>query len=260
MDAPGIVPRIMLVERLLASPAAPVICVVAPPGYGKTTLLAQWARRKGGRVGWVTVDRRDNDPVVLLTYLAVALDRVEPIDSGVFGVLTAPGVSVVGTVLPRLAAAVAALTQPLGLVVDNLETLDNPLCLDAIVEVAAHLPTGSQLALVARATLGLPVALRGVAGRVVAIGVDELKMDQPEARALLEGAGVQLGDAEASELVWRTEGWPVGLYLAALARKEGPAGGPRGDAGAGFRGMTGSSLTTCGTSCWPACRRRRCRF
>jgi len=236
MDAPGIVPRIMLVERLLASPAAPVICVVAPPGYGKTTLLAQWARRKGGRVGWVTVDRRDNDPVVLLTYLAVALDRVEPIDSGVFGVLTAPGVSVVGTVLPRLAAAVAALTQPLGLVVDNLETLDNPLCLDAIVEVAAHLPTGSQLALVARATLGLPVALRGVAGRVVAIGVDELKMDQREARALLEGAGVQLGDAEASELVWRTEGWPVGLYLAALARKAGPAGGPRGDAGAGFSG------------------------
>jgi len=235
MDAPGIVPRIMLVERLLASPAAPVICVVAPPGYGKTTLLAQWARRKGGRVGWVTVDRRDNDPVVLLTYLAVALDRVEPIDSGVFGVLTAPGVSVVGTVLPRLAAAVAALTQPLGLVVDNLETLDNPLCLDAIVEVAAHLPTGSQLALVARTTLGLPVALRGVAGRVVAIGVDQLKMDQREARALLEGAGVWVGDAEATELVWRTEGWPVGLYLAALTLKEGPAGDPRQGV-AGFSG------------------------
>jgi LuxR family transcriptional regulator, maltose regulon positive regulatory protein len=71
-----------LVDRLLAAQSAPVICVVAPPGYGKTTLLAQWSRRKGQRVGWVSVDRRDNDPVVLLTYLAVALDRVEPIDPG----------------------------------------------------------------------------------------------------------------------------------------------------------------------------------
>jgi len=219
------VPRTALVERLLASPAAPVICVVAPPGYGKTTLLAQWARRKGGRVGWVTVDRRDNDPVVLLTYLAVAVDRVEPIDQGVFGVLAVPGASVVGTILPRLAAAVAALTQPVALVVDNVEALDNPPCLDAIVELAAHLPEGSQLALAGRTTPRLPVALLGAAGRVVAIGVDELKMDQREALALLQGAGVRLADAEAIQLLRQAEGWPVGLYLAALARKAGPAGG-----------------------------------
>ena len=44
---PGIVPRTVLVERLLASDAAPIICVVAPAGYGKTTALAQWAERKG---------------------------------------------------------------------------------------------------------------------------------------------------------------------------------------------------------------------
>ena len=54
--------------------------VVAPPGYGKTTLLAQWAERKAPRVGWVSADDHDNDPAVLLTYIAVALDRIEPID------------------------------------------------------------------------------------------------------------------------------------------------------------------------------------
>jgi LuxR family maltose regulon positive regulatory protein len=232
----GIVPRSVLVQRLLGSHTAPVICVVAPPGYGKTTLLAQWARRKGGRVGWVTVDGRDNDPVVLLTYLAVAVDRVEPIDQGVFGALAAPGASVLGTALPRLAAAVAALTQPVALVVDNVEALDNPQCLDAMVELAARLPRGSQLALAARTTPRLPVALLGAPGRVVAIGVDELKMDQREALALLRGAGVRLADAEAIQLLRHTEGWPVGLYLAALARKAGPAGGSRGDAGVGFSG------------------------
>jgi LuxR family transcriptional regulator, maltose regulon positive regulatory protein len=52
---PGIVPRTALVERLLAAPAAAIIWVVAPPGYGKTILLTQWASRKGRRVGWVTV-------------------------------------------------------------------------------------------------------------------------------------------------------------------------------------------------------------
>ena len=64
---PGIVARTALVERLLAAPARSVVCVVAPPGYGKTTLLAQWAQRRGDRVGWVTVDPHDNDPSVLLT-------------------------------------------------------------------------------------------------------------------------------------------------------------------------------------------------
>jgi ATP/maltotriose-dependent transcriptional regulator MalT len=77
---PGTVIRTRLVERLLAWDGVPVVCVVAPAGYGKTTLLGQWAQRKGHRVGWVSLDQRDNDPAVLLSYLAVALDGVEPID------------------------------------------------------------------------------------------------------------------------------------------------------------------------------------
>src|SRR5215213_3289080 len=124
---PGIVPRHALVDRLRASPAA-VVWVVAPPGYGKTTVLAQWAASKGQRVGWVSVDRRDNDPVVLMSYLAVALDRLESLDPTVFAALAAPGVSVEATVVPRLVAAVSAMTQPVALVLDNLELLENRAC------------------------------------------------------------------------------------------------------------------------------------
>ena len=229
---PGIVPRTVLVERLLA---APVIWVVAPPGYGKTVLLAQWASRKGGGVGWVTLDEHDNDPVAMLTYLAVALDRIEPIDPGVFRALAAPGASVLGTIVPRLITAVAAMTRPVALVIDNLEVLDNPQCLDAMAEVVARLPTGLQLALAARTTPRLPTALAGTRGQVMAVGVEELRMDQDEAHALLEGAGVQLGDAETAALVGLTEGWPVGLYLAALARKARRADGPQ-ETGAEFSG------------------------
>ena len=120
---PGIVPRTALVDRLLALDAAPVVCVVAPAGYGKTTLLAQWAERKGPRVGWVSVDQHDNDPTVLLTYLAVAVDRVEPIDPSVFRTLAASRVSSPATVIPRLVAALSAMTQPVALVLDHVELL-----------------------------------------------------------------------------------------------------------------------------------------
>jgi LuxR family transcriptional regulator, maltose regulon positive regulatory protein len=217
---PGIVPRTGLVEWLLASQATPIVCVVAPAGYGKTTLLAQWAERTGARVAWVSVDRRDNDPVVLLSYVAVALDRVEPLDPEVFQALASPGVSVVATVVPRLASAVSAMTEPVAVVLDHLELLDSQECLDAVAELAVRLPAGSQLVLASRRTPPLPEALRGQ-GQMVEVGVDALAMDEQEAQALLKGAGVRLADAEVAQLVGRTEGWPVGLYLAALAMNAG---------------------------------------
>jgi LuxR family maltose regulon positive regulatory protein len=229
---PGIVARRSLVDRLLGSPV-PVVCVVAPPGYGKTTLLAQWSRRRGRRVAWVSVDPRDNDPVVLLTYVAVALDRVEPIDPGLFQLLASPGVSVAGSVLPRLVAAVAAMAGPVAVVLDHLEAVENRACLDAVAELALGLPAGSQLVLAARRPPALPVALLRAQGQMVEVGVAELAMDPEEGRALLDATGAGLSDAEVTELVGRTEGWPVGLYLAALARK---AGGPRRSAGFAFTG------------------------
>jgi LuxR family maltose regulon positive regulatory protein len=230
---PGLVPRTALVKRLLASQTTPIIGVVAPAGYGKTTLLAQWAERTGRRVAWISVDQHDNDPVVLLTYLAVALDRVEPIDPGMFQTLASPGAAILSTVVPRLAAAVSAMTEPVAVVLDHLELLDNRECLDAVAELAVRLPEGSQLVLASRHTPPLPVALLRAQGQMVEVGVAELAMDQQQARALLEGAGVGLADEEVAELAGRTEGWPVGLYLAALALK---AGGQQHHAGYGFTG------------------------
>src|SRR5215213_10201832 len=180
---PGIVARTGLVDRLLASDAVPVVCVVAPVGYGKTTLLAQWAQHTAHRVGWVSVDQRDNDPAVLLTYIGAALDRLEPIDPRVVRGLAGPGAPIVG-VVRRLAAAMAAMPQPVALVLDHLELLENQQCLDLVAELAAQLPTGVQLLVASRARPPLPVALLRAQGRVVEVGVEELAMDQPAARAL----------------------------------------------------------------------------
>ena len=225
----AVVPRTALLERLLAASATRLLCVTAPPGYGKTTLLAQWAERRSG-VAWVSLDRRDNDPVVLLSYLAVALDRVEPMDPGVFQTLAAPGAAPPASLVPRFVAGLSSMARPVSVVLDNLEQLANQDCLDAVAEVALGLPAGSQLALASRARPPLPEALSRPRGRLVEVGPDELAMDGQEARALLEHAGVRLSDAQVAELLDRTDGWPVGLYLASFAAAA--EGQPAGDRGA----------------------------
>ena len=136
---PGIVTRPALVDRLLTSPA-PVVCLLGPPGYGKTTLLAQWAAREPRPVSWVAVDRHDNDPAVLLTYIAVALDRVRPLDPAVFAALASPG----RRALAALVAAVSSMADPVCLVLDHVELLTNQQCLDEAAELAIHLPPGSR--------------------------------------------------------------------------------------------------------------------
>ena len=104
---PGIVSRVRLLDWLEASAATPVVAMSAPAGYGKTVLAVEWAKRDPRPFVWLSIDRHDNDPAVLLTYLAVGLDRVEPIDPGVFGALASRGASITHTVLPPLATALS---------------------------------------------------------------------------------------------------------------------------------------------------------
>ena len=152
-----------VVDRLVAASPSAVISVVAPAGYGKTTLLAQWAERKAPRAGWVSVDDRDNDAVVLLTYIAVALDRVEAIDPRVFRALASSGAGI--EVPRRLVAAMASMRLPFALAIDNFEVVTNPESLDAIAALALGLPMGSQLAIGSRDVLPMPAACLRAAGR-----------------------------------------------------------------------------------------------
>ena len=215
---PGIVVRTALVDRL-AAVQAPVITVIAPPGYGKTTILAQWAERVWPRVAWVSCDDRDNDPVVLLSALAVALDRIEPIDPGVFWALTSSGAGI--TVVPRFVSAIASMRPPVTVVLDHTEAVTNTGCLKTIAELALHLPLGWQFALASRTKVPLPTARLRAQGGIVEVGADDLAMNLEEASRLLEGAGLTSDAASTSELVQRTEGWPTGLYIAALAIRAG---------------------------------------
>ena len=218
---PGTVRRSSLIERLARGDPGPIVSVVAPAGYGKTTLLSQWAERNGQAFAWVSVDEADNDPKVLLTYIAEALDAVEPIDERVFDALASPVSSVPGSVVPRLGSAFSSLASPVVLVLDDVHVLRNSECRAALSVLADHVPRGSRLAFAGRAEPPLRIARLRAEGKIIEIGPDDLSLTCDEASSLLRNVDLTLAEEDAAELHKRTEGWPAGLYLAALYLREG---------------------------------------
>src|SRR5215470_1847722 len=218
---PGTVDRSPLVGRLVRGDPHPVISVAAPAGYGKTTLLAQWAERDGRAFAWVSVGEGDNDPKVLLAYVAEALNAVEPVDGRVFDALASTESSVAGSVIPRLASAFRSMSSPVALVLDDVHVLHDLECRAAVSMLADHVPGGSRLVLAGRDEPPLRLARLRAEGRLLEIGPGDLALTSGEASALLRNARVVLGADDVAELHRRTEGWPAGLYLAALYLREG---------------------------------------
>ena len=218
---PGTIDRSPLVERLAQGDPRPIISVAAPAGYGKTTLLAQWAERDDRALAWVSVGEGDNDPKVLLAYIAEALNAVEPVDGRVFDALASAESSVAGSVIPRLASAFRSMSSPVALVLDDVHVLHDLECRAALSVLADHVPGGSRLVLAGRDEPPLRLARLRAEGRLLEIGPGDLALTRGEASALLRNARVVLGADDVAELHRRTEGWPAGLYLAALYLREG---------------------------------------
>ena len=214
---PGVVPRPHLLARLRAARTVPIVAVVAPAGYGKTTLLALWAQADDRPFAWLSLDPHDNDPIVLLTHFAVAVDRISPLPSETFDALRSAGVSIPATVVPRLGRALSQLPHPLVLVLDDVHHLHDGASLDALVALVGHVRGTAQIALAGRG-MSVPLARYRAQGRAVEIGVEALAFTEDGARSMLRAAGTDLADEDVVLLARRTEGWAAGLYLAALSR------------------------------------------
>ncbi|MGA8463489.1 MAG: hypothetical protein WB688_04920, partial [Trebonia sp.] len=181
--------------------------------------MSQWAERIGSRAAWLSCDDGDNDPVVLLSALAVALDRIGRVDPSIFSALAAAGADI--TVVPRFVSAVASVQPPVTVLLDQAEAVTNRQCLNTIAEFALRLPPGWQLGLASRTVVPLPTARLRAQGGILEVTADDLSMGPREADSLLKGAGVEADEASVRDLLQRTEGWPAGLYIAALAIKSG---------------------------------------
>jgi LuxR family maltose regulon positive regulatory protein len=208
------------VNRLRAERSLRLATVVAPAGYGKTTLLVQWAARDERPFVWLSIDEHDNDPVILLRHLAAALERVEPLDASVADGLA--GESIWRVAAPRVTNAFAARRQPFVAVLDDADLLHKRDSADIVVALAENVPEGSMLVLTGRVAPRVGLARLRAGRRLLELGPGELALSRREAQLLLRGAGVELEPAAVAELCDRTEGWPGGLYLIARALAETP--------------------------------------
>jgi LuxR family maltose regulon positive regulatory protein len=187
--------RPRLVRRLQDPGAPPLAVLVAPAGYGKTALLREWAERDHRPFAWVSADERDNHGARLESKIARALAGES--DGG---------------------------TGPLVLVLDDLHLLDKPAALDALGAIVGNLGPEVTLALASRSRLALPIARFREQRLVTELGPRDLAMTRSEAALLLKLVGLELDHDGVDTLLRRTEGWPAGLSLAALALGDRPTG------------------------------------
>jgi LuxR family maltose regulon positive regulatory protein len=212
-----LVPRERVVEPRVSRLEESMVLVAAPAGYGKTTFLAQWEDADDRPFAWISLDERYNDPVLLLGSIAAAVDGIEPLDDTVFAPLLAPRPDVWNVVVPRLTQALRECERPFVIVLDDLHHVRNAEALRPLPDIAAGLSAGSTLAITSRDEPEMPLGRLRTQRRLGEVGIRDLTMTASEAAGLLEQAGLELGGPAVDRLVERTEGWPAGLYLAALA-------------------------------------------
>jgi LuxR family transcriptional regulator, maltose regulon positive regulatory protein len=216
---PGAVSRAELIETARSSDRR-VVGVVAPAGYGKSTFLAEWARAEDRHVAWAALDRFDDDPALLLASLAAAYRRAGLGGADLIADMGGLGVSVLGRAAPRLASEFHASPVPFVLMLDDLHELQAPACHDVLSVLISAIPRGSQLAAASRSEQPHLPRLRA-SGEALEFGAAELALDAAGAQQIFSQAQVSLTPEQAAAVTERTEGWPAGLYLAAVVAREG---------------------------------------
>ncbi len=206
--------RAGLIEAAKAS-GCRVVGITAPAGYGKSTLLSQWALAEDRRVAWVSLNGFDDDPAGLLTLLASAYARVSPGNDDLVADMGGLGVSALGRSAPLLAAVLSTSQAPFVLMLDDLHELRSPACHDVLGVVISGIPRGSQLAAASRSEQPHVPRLRA-AGDAWELGASDLALDVDAAEQIFAQAHVSITREAAAAVTERTEGWPAGLYLAAM--------------------------------------------
>src|SRR5499433_3274449 len=217
----GFVPRPRLLARLGEGVGRGLTVVGTPAGFGKTTMLGDWARRSRQSAAWLSLDAGDNDPARFWRYVTAALERVCPgIDAPVMALLR-------GLQRPPLEAVATAVINELTtlpeeagvvLVLDDYHVIEAPPVHESIAFLLDRLPPGLRLVLSSRADPPLPLARLRARGQLAELRAGDLRFTLAETAAFLrEVTGLDLPAASVAALQERTEGWAAGVQLAALS-------------------------------------------
>jgi LuxR family maltose regulon positive regulatory protein len=214
---PGFVPRRRLVEALGDGLARGRVLVCAPAGFGKTALLADWARGGGRPVAWLGLDGGDSDPARFWRYVVAALDRARPGLAGRMGPLPSRSFEGLVTALINELAADPGPDDVL-LILDDYHLVDSGPVHESVAFLLENLPPGLRVVVSGRADPPLPLARLRARSQLAELRAADLRFTSQEAAALLgEAAGPGLSGRAAAALTARTEGWAAGLRLAGLS-------------------------------------------
>jgi LuxR family maltose regulon positive regulatory protein len=218
---PGFLYRPRLAEALDEGLARRLILVCAPAGFGKTALLAHWARSGDRPVAWLSLDAADNDPARFWRHAVAALDRVRPgigeRAGPLFGPPAPPSFEGLVTALINELAAWPGEDEVL-LVLDDYHLIDAEQVHGPLELLVERLPPALHLVLASRSDPPLPLARLRAGRQLAELRAAELRFTAGEAGSLLgEAIGADLDAAAVTALTARTEGWAAGLQLAALS-------------------------------------------
>jgi LuxR family maltose regulon positive regulatory protein len=220
----GLVARPRLLDRLDDGLARELTLISAPAGFGKTSLLADWSQRGERRVGWLSLDAGDNDPVRFWRHAIAALDRVRPgLAERVSPLLGPPAPASFEGVATAAVNELAAEDGEALLVLDDYHLIEAQPVHASLQFLLEHQPPGLHVVLATRVDPQLPLARLRARGQLAELRAAELMFTLDEASALLQkAAGFEFRDDEVAPLVARTEGWAAGLQLAALSLHRQP--------------------------------------
>ena len=220
---PGHVHRAAIVAALAGGAHTRLTVVAAAAGSGKTSLLSEWHADPSERrpFAWISLDSADNDPVRFWDGILSALQTVSPlIGASAQAALHSPGTTVEDQVLPLLVNDLAALPEPLVLVVDDYHVIDNADVHAALELLVQRLPATAHVVLATRSDPPLPLSRLRARGQLTEVRAADLRFSVAEAGVFLaEAIGVCLDPVEIERLHERTEGWAAGLQLAGLSLK-----------------------------------------
>ena len=219
-DDGAIVPRGRLVERLIAGNGTPVVLIDAPAGFGKSTVLEEWADADPRPFARLTLGERHDDPVLLTASIAGAVAELSPIDEQVYAALYGAQQGTMKVAIPRLLESMHDSDDAIVLALDDAHLLSSPESLEVVASLAAGLPGGSQLALASRTEPSIGVSRLRANRELTELTAPDLAMTDGEADLLLRSCGLELQPESVELLVEHTEGWPAALYLATLSLRD----------------------------------------
>ncbi|HLO18527.1 MAG TPA: LuxR C-terminal-related transcriptional regulator [Anaerolineales bacterium] len=217
------VARSGLIIRMNNSLDKTLILVSAPAGFGKTTLLAEWVAQAGLPVAWLSLDAGDNDPNRFLRYMIAALNVAlangeTAICATAQSMLQSVQPLPIQTILVALINDLTSMPEPFALVLDDYQFITGPEVNEALTFILEHVPSHVHLVIASRVDPSLPLHRLRAAQRLLEIRTEDLRLTVDETSAFMNTVmELRLRAEDISILNARTEGWVVGLQMAALS-------------------------------------------